>query len=142
MTLFARAVGFLHALMFVCACGAMENWRDDYRYQATEGQTLGGTPIVIDYELRLGEDVCLLSIDGYQVSEKILCDTVTDEACLEVRFKSYADGSLTNVYGVQIYRPGEPLFVLSKRDGKLVTHWESMHPGEQAPPDGFFFVRE
>lgn len=138
----ARVMVFLHALAFVCACSAMETWRGDYRYQAALGQTLGGTPMVVDYELHVGEESCRLNIDGYQVSEIILCDAVAGEARLEVRFKSYTDGSMTNIYDVQVYQPGEPLFVLSRRGGKLVTHWKSVYPGEKAPPDGSYFTKE
>jgi hypothetical protein len=142
MTVFARAVVFPLALAFVCACGAVEHWRGDYHYQSSAGQTLGGTPIVVSYELRVGEQTCRLDVEGYQVSEIILCDPVDRKERLEVRFKSYADGSTTNVYDVQVYQPGELLFALSKRDGKLVTHWKSVYPGEKPPPDGFYFVRK
>ncbi|HEX7026322.1 MAG TPA: DUF5991 domain-containing protein [Gammaproteobacteria bacterium] len=142
MTLFARIVVFPVALAFVCACSAVEHWRGDYRYEAAEGQTRGGTPIVVEYQLRIGEQACRLDIDGYQVDETIVCDAVAGRTQLEVRFKSYPGGSLTNVYDVQVYKPGEPLFVLSKRKGRLVTRWKSMYPGEQPPPDGFYFVRK
>lgn len=142
MTVFVRTVVFMLALAFVCACGAMENWRGDYGYQAAEGQTLAGTPIVVDFALHIDEETCRLNIDGYQIAEEILCRAVADDSRLTIRFKSYEDGSLTNVYGVRVYQPDEVLFVLSRRNGKLVTHWESVHPGEKAPPDGFYFTRE
>ena len=140
---FVRTVVFLHVLVFVCACSGEQTWRGDYRYQAALGQTVGGTPIIVEYELHIsGESGCRLSIDGYQVSEIILCDPVKGEDRLEVRFKSYADGATANIYGVQVYKPGEALFVLLKRDGELVTRWESLYPGEQAPPAGHYFFEE
>ena len=60
---------------------------------------------------------------------------------VEVRFASYADGSTKNKYGVQIYKPGEPLFALSKTGGGIVTTLASYKANLETPAPGSFFKK-
>ncbi|MFT8242954.1 DUF5991 domain-containing protein [Roseomonas sp. BN140053] len=113
---------------------AQTNWAGQYRYEWSGGRTVGGTGIVVTYDLRVGPGGatdCALDITGFQSDEHILCEIGADAGNLWIRFRSYADGSLLNSYGRAQYRPGQSLFQLRRgRGSALQTEWQSMSPEE------------
>ncbi|MBU6951230.1 DUF5991 domain-containing protein [Hahella sp. HN01] len=122
------------------------NWDGRYRYESQQGNTAGGTPIIMIHLLTVakGETPCRLEINGYQTAENLLCAAETSGARIDINFVSHAGGSVKNSYGVAIYKPGETLFSLerSAQDGDLITHWGALTPDGVKSQSGAFFVKE
>lgn len=119
------------ALSVACAKEPINVWSGEYQYEAFLGKTASQTPVIVNYVLVMGKDnICQLNIQGYQVDKQIICGTIAEDHNMHVTFKSYADGSLTNPYGISVYKPDEKLFSLSKKDGELVTTWHAIKPDD------------
>ena len=84
----------------------------------------------------------LASIEGYQVSESILCTTREDNDHLTVSFKSYTDGSVKNIYDVAVYTVGGTLFSFSYENNQLLTTWGELIPDESPPQKGVYFLKK
>lgn len=103
-------------------------WQGEYEYEAAFGETRGGSAMTAIYALRLSDErrgpACALEIAGFQIDERIVCTTREEGDALTVLFKSYASGDVRNAYGVQVYRPGQPLlrFERASRNGRPVLH--------------------
>lgn len=124
------------------ACTPAPSWQGNYRYEAEYGNTAGGTPVLVEYELALKDGGhCQLSINGFQTSEEIACQTAQEGNGLAIQFQSYAEGSAKAPHGVATYQAGEVLFTLDRREGKLITRWRSLHTLDlKRPKDGEMFV--
>ncbi|MGX5777314.1 DUF5991 domain-containing protein [Methylorubrum zatmanii] len=125
---------------------AAREWQGRYRYEHAAGRTAGGTGIVVIYDLSLGppgtRGGCVLSMAGFQTDERLLCQAQREGDGLTVTFHRYPDGRTVNTYGVAVYRPGQPLFRLSRSEAGLVTRWQGLRPDGQAVPEtGSFFVK-
>lgn len=128
---------FLCVVLLIGACAAANSdspWSGEYLYEAYGGQTFGGSPITIQMTLALKRngsmESCLLSADGFQRLDRIICTTSDKDSQLEVKFKSYADGRTVNAIDLEIYKVGETLFTLEKVKAKnkeihYVPHWAS-----------------
>ncbi len=127
--------------------GASRSWQGRYRYEHVAGRTAGGTGIVVTYDLALGppgaRGGCLLTMTGFQTDERLLCQTSAGGGDLTVGFHRYPDGRTLNRYGVAVYKPGQPLFTLSKgADGTIVTRWQGLKPdGEGVAESGSYFAQ-
>lgn len=133
---------FSIAVLLIFACSKKIVWDGHYHYQDQLGQNNGGIPLLIDYELVLRQEYCELGMQGYQVAEKLLCSTVEEGKVLQVKFTSYANGKITNVYDVAVYKPGEILFILEKSEEKsdpLITHWHALKPDAADNASGVYF---
>lgn len=142
LSLVVRLVaGFLLAIS-LNACADKNPWQGDYLYEAALGENLGGDQMVVSYGLHLQGTSCTLDIEGYQVSESIVCSANADGDSLIVSFKSYADGSVKNIYDVAVYPVGGPLFSLKSSAKGLVTQWQNLEPDNTSVKEGAFFVRK
>jgi hypothetical protein len=120
----------------------LDAWTGNYRYEWAGGHTAGGSAIVVTYDLRVSARSCRLDITGFQTDEHIICEIGADPSTLWVRFRSYADGKLTNRHNVARFRPGQELFRL-RRDGNgaPLTEWQALAPDEARPPPAIRFRR-
>ncbi|SFL30045.1 DUF5991 domain-containing protein [Methylorubrum salsuginis] len=122
-------------------------WQGRYRYEHDAGLTEGGSSVHVTYELALGpagaRGGCLFTARGFQTDERIVCQTRAEGPNLTVNFHRYEDGRTVNKYGVAVYKPGEPLFTLSRADGAgLLTRWQALEPdGESVSQNGAFFSK-
>lgn len=118
-------------------------WIGDYTYFKSFSD--GIQPIITDMKLKITRDGrCTLSWEGFQTDEHITCAVQKDnsEDGIAVLFISYADGSLKNQYGLEIYKPKERLFSLVKSDGKKITTvWSNVYRPDKANQVGQFFVK-
>jgi hypothetical protein len=83
-------------------------------------------------------------MQGFQTDETLICDVVSkDNNKLTLLFRSYGDGKV-NRCGVQVYKPGEPLLTLERRqqNGKttFITYWlaHTDPTGKQPKPGRYF----
>ena len=148
MTGAALAAGLLTGAAL--AAGGGEGWLGRYRWEAEGGRTAGGTGIVVTYDLAIGpagaRGGCVLTAQGFQTDERILCKAEAGARSLTVAFHSYADGRTLNRFGVAVHKPGEPLFTLTREAttgaGGLTTRLQGLRPlNEDAPVSGGFFAR-
>jgi len=135
----------LTALCAAAAPAAPEpgaGWYGRYLYTYEGGETAGGSPIAVRYRLDLGRGSCLLRAEGFQTDEAIRCVAVPVGGGLAVRFRSFADGSVENMYGVAEYRPGATLLTLRRLRGRLLTRWAGYSlPDGKVRPEGIYFRR-
>jgi hypothetical protein len=120
------------AFLTACAKEPIGVWSGEYQYEAYLGKTASQTPVIMNYVLTLGmNNICRLNIQGYQVDNQIICGTIEEgHDDIHITFKSFADGSLKNPYGIAVYQPDEKLFSLNKKDGELETTWHAIKPDD------------
>lgn len=123
------------------SCFASPDWAGTYNYEFAQGNTVGGSPISMKYVLTVSGKDCSLSIDGFQTIERIRCRADTAKSTLHVRFKSYANGAVTNEFDVQIYEADQILFDLERSDTNITTIWKSEIPDENLPRTGTYFLK-
>lgn len=122
---------YLFASCFsLCACAQTQNWDGTYTYEAFLGENVAEDKMFIEYVFTLDEHNCVITSQGYQTDEKILCATTESEGSLVVTFSSYEDGSTKNIYEVEVHPPESNLFTLTLKDSKLITTWGSLAPDE------------
>lgn len=125
------------------ACNSGQDWQGKYSFTAEFGKNAAETPVIVDYELTISEGACALSIVGYQIADDILCEAKTGQQNkINILFKSYADGSLTSFYPVQIYQVGELLFSMSHVDAGLITEWGSLIVENPFAKKGEYFKKQ
>jgi len=136
----------LTASAAVTHAGATTFWQGKFVYQSQDGYDGGGTPstgnpIILVMTLTLGAGSCVVSQEGYQTDETDMCVAVPGADGIDIDFKSFANGSLVNQYGVAIYHPGERLFSLhTGKDGQVTTNWGSLKPDFVTAASGSYFV--
>lgn len=123
------------------ACANSSGWEGVYSYEADFGENVAGEPVIVEYLLEIDDNFCQLSIQGYQVSEIIVCDAIGTERNLDVMFRSYENGTLKNHYEVQLYNPAQRLFYL-KPGNDLVTYWDALVPDESLSKSGKYFLKK
>lgn len=136
-----RFLFLLILLWAMTACASHPAWQGSYVYEADLGENAADQSILVEYILEIGDNSCRLSIQGYQVSEIILCDASGNAHSLGVKFMSYDDGSLKNVYGIQLYSSRQVLFRLSA-EKELITHWDGLLPDESLVKSGKYFLKK
>ncbi|MES3154071.1 DUF5991 domain-containing protein [Sphingomonas faeni] len=115
-------------------------WAGTYTYAFNGGANAAGTETVVTYTLNLSAASCKLTAEGYQTDETVLCSTKPIADGIDVAFKSYADGGLTDKYGNAVYSVGDPLFSLQRKDGRILTHWKGYPlPDDKPHPIGVYF---
>lgn len=137
-----KSILIITGVLFANICLAESKWDGTYSYNAALGNTAGGSPIIMTYKLTLSKSKCLFSIDGFQTMDRIICKTTKKGDNIDVQFQSYANGTLNNEFGVQVYTPDEILFKLSKHDNMITTTWMSEKPAEKLPKSGVYFKIE
>lgn len=146
-----RLIVFLVTVVFATkaqfALARVENWRGVYEYEGYFGRTAGSSPIVMHYKISItgnNKAPAILTIQGFQTDETLICNVVSeDNNKLTLLFRSYGDGKV-NRYGVQVYKPGEPLLTLERRqqNGKttIITYWLALtDPTGKQPKPGRYF---
>lgn len=91
------------------ASDAAGRWSGTYRYEFV-GEP--GSGVAVAYTLVLRPGVCRLTAQGFQTDETIRCQARTTGDRLDVIFKSFGDGKVSNKYGVAEYSAGATLLVL------------------------------
>lgn len=130
----------LVGVLFSFGISANSKWQGSYIYEA---DLSGGIPdrlMFVEYVLEVSNNSCKLSVQGYQVSEVILCRAIGQQRSLDVKFQSYEDGLLKNQYGIQVYSVDQTLFHLNL-EKDLVTHWGALVPDELVAKPGKYFLK-
>lgn len=149
IALLGVAAGMLAAPLIAHADPDGAHWAGRYLFESAAAPTASGTVPVVSYTLVVADPPearpAVLTIDGYQSDETILCDARESQGALVLSFRSYGDGRRTNRFGVSQYEMGQVLFVLSgdpsKRGNGLVTTWKKLVPDGVADAPGSFFHR-
>lgn len=126
-------------VLFSSACQSDTNWNGTYEYMINSGNTVGGSVITAKYVLSINDSSCNLDIDGYQLEERIICNAESKNNVLSIKFKSYANGSSLNDFGVAIYKVNDILFNLRKFNDSLVTKWIAETPDNIDIKEGNYF---
>ena len=126
--------------LVLAATAPAGDWDGVYTYTYDGGRKAGGSPILVTWRLTLKDAACEFHGEGFQTMETFSCTTVASPKALEVRFLRYPPPSAGNRFGVEVYKPGAPLFTLSKDKGRLLTTWTGFVPDEGATrsPAPFF----
>ncbi|HWV15333.1 MAG TPA: DUF5991 domain-containing protein [Cellvibrio sp.] len=131
-------------LLLVCwgvsACAGNDQWVGTYAYEASLGETVAGEEAVVAYTLVVGAGTCKISIEGFQVSESIICKAADAGSNLDVKFQSYDNGSVANKYGVVVYKENSSLLRL-ERGKELITTWGELLPDESLAKTGKYFKK-
>ena len=116
-------------------------WNGVYEYDAMLGDNVAEDKIIIEYELVLKDGDCKLIAQGYQTDETLLCTIEEHGVDLNIKFKSYADESTENIYGVAIYPPHSTLFQLTSTPDSLITTWGTLAP-DDSHSSGKYFIKQ
>lgn len=119
-----------------------EEWYGTYTYEASLGENAAEDQMIIQYSFTLTKDKCLVTSQGYQTDEQIICTTESSGKNLLVKFKSFENGSTENIYGVETYKIGSILFKLTPVDEAVLTTWRSLAPEESLPAGKYFIKSE
>lgn len=104
---------------------AAQPWDGAYVYEQALGPGAGGTQNFVTHTLTVsGPDGCRLVARGFQTDETIRCKAMPDGDRLVVSFVSFGNGKVENKYGVKLYSPGQPLFVIAQAPNGLATTWQ------------------
>lgn len=120
--------------------GPASDWNGRYLYEFGGGANTAGTAVTVAYTLTLTPSSCTFSAEGYQTDETIACTTKRDARAIDIAFRSYSDGGVTDRYGNAVYAVGDPLFSLENKNGTLITHWKGYALPDDKPhgPAVFF----
>jgi hypothetical protein len=116
--------------LLLLSCSKAISWEGNYFCEAELGSTAGGSAVIVEYDLKIAGDGCLLTINGFQVSESIVCKVQTNEDEIIINFSSYENGSTKNIHNIEVYKVGSTLFSLKKHTEKITTQWVEAWPGE------------
>src|SRR3978361_566013 len=88
----------------------LDQWKGSYVYEHSSGKSKSGTGIVVTYKVEVrpanNDAPAIVSIEGYQTDETIICNVEASESAISFFFKSYEDGGVKNAFGVARYMPG------------------------------------
>ncbi|PUA28402.1 MAG: hypothetical protein B0W54_18265 [Cellvibrio sp. 79] len=132
----------LISLFSLSACAQTEEWYGTYTYEASLGENTAEDQMIIQYSFILTKDKCLITSQGYQTDEKIICTTKQSGKDLLVKFKTFGDGSIENIYGVEVYKVDGILFKLTSEDGKFKTTWGELVPEESLSVGEYFLKKD
>lgn len=128
----------LVSLFSLSACAQTQNWSGTYIYDASLGENVAEDQVIVEYVFTLNKEKCLITSQGYQTDEKIICSAENTGETLFVKFTSYENGSTKNIYDVEIYPPKSTLFQLTAKDKKLTTTWGTLAPDEAHTTGEYF----
>lgn len=118
------------ALALALLAGPAPGWDGVYSYTQDGGRTAGGSPIQVTWRLTLKGEACEFHGEGFQTLETFQCTAHATPQGLEVRFLRYPPPATGNRFGVEVYKPGAPLFTLSRMQGRVLTRWTGFVPDE------------
>ena len=131
----------LISLFSLSACAQTQNWNGTYIYEASLGENAAEDQMIVEYLFTLEKDKCVITSQGYQTDETILCSTEESEKALLVKFTSYENGSTKNIYDVETYPPKSTLFKLTAEHKILITTWGTLAPDETHTTGEYFKKR-
>ena len=128
-----KTTGWIFVILFLCNAMAyaqgdsLQDWVGAYDYE----EIIPGASVGIYHSLqviKIGENyTALLKSEGYQTDQTLVCELEVNDQSLWVNFISYPDGTTQNIYGVEVYKPGDVLLVLRQNDdGELLTDWHAL----------------
>lgn len=123
---------------------AQPGWTGSYNYYVDEGRdgAGAGNAIGVDYRLTLGGRAgCRLTAQGFQTNQDIRCTATPVRGGVRIAFKSFADGRIENEYGTILYRPGAPLFTLTRGRTGIITTWGTLRPEGVRRASGRYFEK-
>ncbi|BDU36672.1 DUF5991 domain-containing protein [Vibrio nigripulchritudo] len=123
-------LGILLSASFASSASVSNEWDGTYGCELDMGKSNSGLNTWSEYELKIENNSCSLTILGFQTNENIMCQSQLVDGTLNILFASYADGSFKNLYGVQVYKVNENLVQLTKENNEILTEWKSLWPGE------------
>lgn len=129
-------------LLLAAACQSSADWDGVYLFSEKLGRDPGGAAMLVEYRLELDGGRCRLQITGYQSDSDIHCSLEAAGDGAEVRFRSYGNGEVKNIYGVQVYQVDETLFRLRRRSAgaeALLTDWVGLVPDSVEEKSGRYF---
>ncbi len=132
-------------LFFTAACQSSVDWVGTYTFTNDLGEDPGGAAISMEYQLKLNSDHCEVAISGYQADTLIRCVSERSDETAVIRFYSYSNGEVKNIYGVEVYKVGEPLFTLRQSESTpkaLLTEWGALMPDGIENRVGSYFVKQ
>ena len=132
------------SLLAGASVAAQGNWNGRYVYHESLGRDAGGagTAVSREHRLTIAPGRCRLRATGYQTDMTIVCRAFAVGAGkLAIRFVSFGDGRSVNQYGVARYRAGEPLLILSRDNGRIVTDWQGYTLDDDTARPGIYFRR-
>lgn len=130
------------AIMATAGIAAPPAWQGSYMFEQSLGQNLTKeVALFVNHRVQIGPKSCRIDAEGYQTDEHLLCTAIPRGDAIELRFRSYADGSVVNRYGVKLYKVGQPLFTLSHKDGQLMTTWQGYIGKPDPALPGSYFIK-
>lgn len=132
---------FIIPLFFMASCQSSDSWNGTYVYEADLGRNVADTPVLVEYTLKIDNGTCRIGVIGYQTDEDIICTRAVKDGSLDVMFKSYGDGKITNIYDVKVYDVGSVLFRLSSDSSGMITIWENLAPDDNVVKSGVYFIK-
>lgn len=115
-------------------------WIGTYVFEESLGPNLTATvQQFVTHQLSLTAGDCRLRAQGLQTDEEIRCTAQPRGSGLELRFRSFGDGRLTNKYGTKVYEVGAPLLTLSRPGGKLTTRFQAYRVSLKTKAAGAYF---
>lgn len=126
----------------------LSGWAGEYVYETAGRATATGVFVPVKYRLTVAphgtDQSARLEHTANQIHRVVLCDVDATTSRLVVRFRSFADGSTVNEYGVTEFAAGAELFSIQRTVDEhlpgLKTSWQALQPDGVAT-SGRFFVR-
>jgi hypothetical protein len=139
------AFGFLFFAIEFTGADAKQNpagaidWRGVYTFGEVGAKNSG---MVIDYSLTIyqkdGALVADLDADGFQTLTRVSCSVKATDNKIQIFFERPRKDNLYD-----IYKPGDLLFALEARNGKLLTYWGAITPQLTSYKNGrVYFIKQ
>jgi hypothetical protein len=117
------------------------NWAGKYHYDEEPVKANAGYAMVMEWDLTIIKNghryTGTIEINGQQTYIKALTDIVEDKDGIRIVFNRLLDGIGNN-------KKGDVLFLLRRKDNKLVTQWASLTPilAEKYPKECTCFIKK
>lgn len=138
--LLALGTGVVVAPPAAAQSAAANGWYGTYEYTETIPR-LSGMTATIDYRVTLSDAGCRLDAEGLQTDTHMRCTARMKGKSLQIAFQSYADGGMTNQYGIARYKRGTPLLTFTRTPRGLVTNWQSYTMSDGKRHNGKYFMK-
>lgn len=136
---FALALAVAAAALPAAASAQVAGWNGRYVWEESVGRHGGNTPrdsiaAFITYTLSIGRGNgptgCTLNAEGLQTNKRIQCTVTPRGNAAIVKFYKYGPD---NMFG-DGYRPGQPLFTLTRTRGGIATALQGLSASSRTTP--------
>lgn len=138
--LLTLGTGMAAAAPVAAQSNAANGWYGTYEYTESIPRR-GGVTATIGYRVTLSDTGCRIDAEGLQTDTHIRCTARMNGKSLQIAFQSYADGKMTNQYGVARYKRGTPLLTLTRTPRGLMTNWQSYTMSDGKRHSGKYFMK-